>query len=185
MTGTRRRWLGKTAYVVTYAAAGAFCVSLVLAAVSALYSAGASGVKFGQFVLGWLLLGYAAIKLRPTAAWKRDTESDEATSARVERTADPVEDDERSDREKAAAAASVLNPFASADGRVGADRSGPDNFGEEEAESGTFARYVARLPPAALVPLHPNDRPRDGVTVAATAVCLLVVSFALEVAFGV
>ncbi|MGB9986983.1 DUF7555 family protein [Salarchaeum japonicum] len=185
MSGKRRRWLGKTAYTVTYAVVAALGVSLALAAVSALYDAGASGVKFGQFVVGWLLLGYAAIKLRPTAAWKRDSESDQATSARVEQTADPAaEDDERSDREKAAAAASVLNPFASTDGRVGADRSGPDDFGEAE-RGGTVARYVARLPPASLVPLHPDDRPRAGVTVGATALCLLAVSFLIEVALGV
>ncbi|QDX40220.1 hypothetical protein [Salarchaeum sp. JOR-1] len=183
MTGTRRRWLGKTAYVVTYAAVGAFCVSLVLAVASALSGAGASGVKFGQFVLGWFLFVYAALKLRPTAAWKRDPESEQATSARVEQATEPVEEDERSDEEKAAAAASVLNPFTSTDGRIGANRSGPDDFGEERG--GAFARYVARIPPAALFSLQPDDRPGTGVTVGATALCLLAVSFLLEVAFGV
>lgn len=187
MTGARGRWLGKAAYIVTYAAVGTLGVSIALAAVSALYSAGASGVKFGQFVAGWLVLGYAALKLRPTAAWKRETESDEATSARVQQTADPVdEDDERSDREKATDAANVLNPFTGGGrrSRVDANGRGPDDFGEEE-RGGTVARLAARLPPASLVPLQPADRPGAGVTAGATALCLLAVSFVLEVSFGV
>lgn len=174
----RERFVGRVAYVATYAVAFTVVFSAVVAAVSLLLGLTLSTVKFAQFVLGWLLFGFAALKLRPKAAWKRDWEAEKTTSERVDRGED--EDDEESEREKIEETARFLNPFTR--GRSTRTSDPQSDFGDPD--DGRFRRLVDALPPASVWPIPRSARPRDGVVFAATALCMLFVSFVLEAAFG-
>lgn len=176
---SRRRVLGKTAYAVTYAVAGTAAVTAVVGVASFALGAGLSGVKVGQFVVGWLLFGWAALGLRPKAAWKRDWEAEETASERIERATETEEDAD--DREKAEESARMLDPFSDRRPRRSGNRE--DDLGTEGEWS--FRDVVGRLPPASLVSLTATDRPREAVCHGLTAVCVLGVSFALEAVLGV
>lgn len=176
---SRRRVLGKTAYAVTYAVAATAAVTAALGVASVALGAGLSGVKVGQFVVGWLLFGWAAISLRPKAAWKRDWEAEETASERIERATET--EDDADDREKAEESARMLDPFSDRRPRRSGNRE--DDIGEEREWS--VRNAVGRLPPASLVALPEADRPREAVCHALTAVCVLGVSFALEAVLGV
>jgi len=175
----RERFVGRVAYVVTYAAAFTAVFSVGLAVVSLLVGLSLSTVKFGQFVLGWLLFGYAALKLRPRAAWKEDWEADRTTEERLNR-GDPDDDEEESEREKAEETARFMNPFTRGSSKRTSD---PQTRSDENGDS-RFRSLVDSLPPASLWPIPRSARPRDGVVFAATAVFMLFVSFVLEAVFG-
>lgn len=176
---SRQRVLGKTAYALTYAVAGTVAVTAVLGVASFALGAGLGGVKVGQFVVGWLLFGWAALGLRPKAAWKRDWEAEETASERIERATET--EDDADDREKAEESARMLDPFSDRRPRRSGNRE--DDLGA--AGEWSFRAVVGRLPPASLVSLPAADRPREAVCHGLTAVCVLGVSFALEAVLGV
>lgn len=176
---SRSEFVEKTAYAVTYAVSATVVVTVLLAVLSLLLGYGLYGVKFGQFVVGWVLFGYAVFQLRPKAAWKQDWEAEKTASERLDRAEQTETEAEASDREKAEEAARILNPFSSG-GRIS---NREDRFGDVESES--FSALVATLPPASLVPVDRDERPTEGLLIALTALCILAFSFALEFGLGV
>ena len=71
-----RRIVANTIDALAYAAALTGVVFLLTASVSVALGGGLPGAKWLMFFLGFLMLGYASLKLRPRAAWKQNGDGD-------------------------------------------------------------------------------------------------------------
>ncbi|ELZ87187.1 hypothetical protein C453_02514 [Haloferax elongans ATCC BAA-1513] len=133
-----RRFGLKTIDAVAYAVVLTGVVFGLTATVSVLAGGGLPGAKWLMFFLGFTMLAYASLKVRPKAAWK--------------------------------------------DGR---DDGGLFSGGDEQVgiEKLVSSLLDVTLPPT-LRP-GPNERPSSGTKLFLAAMCILAMSFAMEVVFGI
>ncbi|WP_396611097.1 hypothetical protein ACH9L7_12880 [Haloferax sp. S1W] len=141
-----RRFGLKTLDTVAYAIVLTGVVFGLTATVSVLAGGGLPGAKWLMFFLGFTMLAYASLKVRPKAAWKSN---------------------------------------GNHGGNGGSNDSGL--FAGSDEEVG-IEKLVSNLLDAVLPPAlrpEPNERPSSGMKLFLAAVCILAVSFAMEVIFGI
>lgn len=160
--------VGRRALRVLDAAAYAAVASVASLVVSVLgtfpLGAGWPAVKAWLFIVGWLLVGFGTLKLRPAAAWKRDRATlDEA----------PDEDDSW--------LSDGLLPGAGDSTSPSVERDREDDQGERES---TLERVVFRLLPERYA-VAPDERFSGGTRLFLAGVTVLTISFAMETVFGV
>lgn len=158
-----RNLLGRVLDLVTYAVAGAALAFVVTGVVSFVAGYGVTGIKWGLFYVGWLVFGYAAIRLFPASLHEDQSlpGEDPKSSAWLTFGGQAAEDApiKRSSKE-------AEKTFASTD-------------------ETPFQRLVQRLPPARFVPIRKAERFPVGVKTLALSLAILGTSLAMEVVFQV
>lgn len=155
--------MGQVLDLVTYAVAGAALAFVVTGVVSFVAGYGLTGIKWGLFYLGWLVFGYAAIRLFPASLHEDQSLPGE----------DPKSSAWLTFGGQAAEEAPVQRSSTEAE----------KTFASTDETK--FQRLVQRLPPARFVPLRKAERFPIGVKTLAMSLAILGTSLAMEVVFQV
>jgi hypothetical protein len=159
-----RYWLGRVLDLVTYAMAGAVLAFVAAGVVSFALGHGVPGIKLGLFYVGWLLFGYASIRLFPTSLHKTQSlpGGELKTSARLLLSGNSEEDEH------------MPTPTT---------KEAKRNFASTDETP--FQRFVQKLPPARFVPLRKSQRFSMGTKTMALSLAILGTSIVMEFVFHV
>ncbi len=152
-------WPRRLLDTLQYAVAVLVVTTIVLAVLSGLVGAGALGIKWGLFIWGTLVLGYASFLL-----WRGSRARGLAARGIIRRF-------RRSEQSRNGPTDQPLEPV--------------DPPGRSQGDPTAFQRHVRRLPPAAWYPIRPRDRLSDGLRLLLASGLMFGLSIILEVVFGV
>ncbi len=152
-------WPRRLLDALQYAVAVLVLTTVVLGALSGVIGAGALGIKWGLFIWGTLVLGYASFLL-----W-------------------------RGSRARGLAARGIIRRFRGSEQSPDEPTDRPlapvSPPGRSQGDPTAFQRIVRRLPPAAWYPIRPRDRLSDGMRLLLASGLMFGLSIVLEVVFGV
>lgn len=169
--GLRLRYRGlQTLDVLVYSVVVSALAILVGMLISFPFGWGWIGVKNWLFVAGWILIGFATLKLRPKSAWKQQKREINRRQAAEKDGPD----------ETAVRRGGIANLGGFAD--TGAQRDdGRDDLDEKQAP---VTRLGLRLLPEEYV-LDDDDRLHGGARLFIASVGVLLVSIVMEFGFGI